>query len=137
MRLTYTLILFGFGLVLMAPAAHAYRIEDVMHRAAGPQQQQTQAEVIQRARELLEQMEHAEQQESAVPPQLEPLPSGQEFDMGPVEPFAQTQQLEEPVENLPGSGFGISLGGLALGVTFLRHHKRLSKYVSTSSLFAS
>ena len=72
----------------------------------------------------IEPMEEPEPME--LPEPLEP------FDPGPMETFTDAHDLEEPVDDLPDSGFGLSIAGVALGLTAVKQRKRLSKYVRKS-----
>ena len=125
----------GIALTMAMPIVHAQE-----HNAATAEQQQNQAEVAERAKQLLDRFtsKHPEQadqptqvQETPEPAQTSAPDPMETFDPGPTEPFAQTQGLEEPVGYLPDSGFGISLAGIALGFTTLKHHKRLTKHIHT------
>lgn len=121
--------LFAFTLasvvtVLCLPVAQA---QEEMHDAATEEQQQTQEEVAERARELLDRFTNRRQ--PAEPADTTESPTDEAFDAGPVETFTDAQELDKPVDYLPDSGFGLSITGIALGLTTLRHHKRLSKHI--------
>lgn len=123
--------IFAFGLasvvtVLCLPVADAQT-----HNAATEEQQQTQEEVAERARALLDRFTNRQPEQptetTSVP--MEEAPMEETFDPGPVETFTEAQNLEEPVDYLPDSGFGLSITGIALGLTTLKHHKRIAKHL--------
>jgi hypothetical protein len=102
---------------------------------ASSEQEQTQADVAERARDLLERftqqrdtMGEATESTKGIPQEIDTIEPEEPFDMGPVETLSESQGLDEPVEDLPDSGLGIPITTLALGLTVARHRKKLSRF---------
>lgn len=129
-----------FGLATVVLFMQAPIVQAQMHDAATEEQKKNQEEVAERAKELLQRFTNTSTEQPTQPtePVEQPVqPEKAPFDPGPVQPFAETQTMDEPVSYLPDSGFGISVTGLALGLTTLRHHKRLTqKFIKLQQKFA-
>ncbi len=105
-------------------------------RGAAPtaEQQATQEDVADRTRELIERFTQQRMDETGPPESVEEVTEEvteeELFDPGPVESFTESQGLQKPVDDLPNSGLGFPIVGLALSITALKYRKKFRKVVS-------